>query len=336
MHDPTRTRRALHGTRHGTRPGAERSLIRRLVSTSVVRALFATPLVAALALGCGSSSKARQSEDTRPPATTVLGDDVADEGDFAGTVTAFERRLERLEPGDEDYAPTLERLALAHVEYADALEAGEAEPEDPQTRPVDAVRSQRKQAVARYQELIETAPDYEGVPASLLLLAYEQQALGMRDDAEKNFEKLAQQSSDTELAAEAMLALAEIDFEAARFEDARAHYDAVVAADPASERAAYARYMLAWIDFNTDEFDAAFDAMVEVAQDAKAAEQLADQARVDAVKFYASTTRPPAEAEATLRPLMRDSEELNAALRALAKLYRNMGRADAASEVGVE
>lgn len=245
--------------------------------------------------GCGGGARSHRAAPANAP-TSVLLDDVADAGDHAGTIAAFEKRLARLDPADAQYAPTLERLALAHLEWADELAA---------TAPADA-RLQRQAAVTRYLDLTRDFPDYEGTPAALFLLAGEQRALEDETGARTTLEQLVARYGATHYALQARLLLVDLALRDNDLHRAATLLDeSIVQAEPASELALYARYQRARVHVLAGEPQAAIDRFAEVLRSPDLPARLASQVRNELVDAMTLLPRP-ADPAAALRPYAGD------------------------------
>lgn len=286
-------------------------------------------LLTLLAVACSGPQKKPD------PSFAAIGNDVADEGDHEATILAFQNRLSRLKPTHADYPPTLERLALAYIEHADALR-DEADAATPiaQKPLLERANQQQEEAIARFTELVDVYPDYEGTPASLLQLGYAQLALQRYPEAQSTFDALYQRYPNSEYVIDARLIRGDLAFQIDQdIPTAEAHYQWVADNAPGTPQAAYARYMQSWLYFNLSDFTRATETLQLAYTDPGASPDMQSQIRRDMVLFYANTDAGPEAASAALEPYATSPEELQQMLTGLAQIWEDMGRADWADAI---
>ena len=281
---------------------------------SACRSTFSLLLASLLTLSaCGPAKPA-----AKPPLSSnaIFGDAIADEGDFEGTVVAFQTQLKRLKPSDEKYPQALERLALAHLDLADDLQS--------QTKAKPAVQkradSERREAIAQLKTLVTDFPDYEGVAASLFIMSVESISLGEADAAAAPLDELIKRFPETEFALDGLLTRAELATQKKDLTRAEKDYALVVARDAGqSPRSAFAHYQIAGILMGKNKPDAAFLELRRVVNDSAADPELASYAQVVAAHVLAQTDRDEAAAVKEIETLTSDPEAQKKLLAAFKK-----------------
>jgi tetratricopeptide (TPR) repeat protein len=275
-------------------------------------------LFCGLLAACGTTPKVNK---PAPKDNAIFGDTLADEGDLEGNVKALSARLARLNASNEKYPSTLEGLALAHLALADDL----------QTRKDDAslkrAESERREAVARFQQLVSRFPDYEGVPASLYIMSVELISLGEGPAALPSLVALIVRFPADTYALDGLIARAQVLIEQGSLPEAEADYAQVIERDGGrSERTAYAHFQLAGISMGRADSEGALDHLEVAATHPAAAADLAQYAQFAAAHVLAQAGRDEAAAKVVIEKLTTNEAQRAALLDAFKKALKSPPR----------
>ena len=221
--------------------------------------------------------------------------------------------INRMRPNDANRPPALMRLA---EDYQELLTAKNGRAEDLEedifqarnqhndARVADLQRQQqelrttagqyREQLIRTFQNLVETAPNYEHMDQALFYLGFALQDAQRHDEALRVYRTMIQRFPNSPYVPNAYLSFAEHFFDTGEMENARQFYERVLAIqDENNQVYGYALYKMAWVLYNLNDYEGSLQKFFEVINygrehpQAPSVRSLLSNARMELVTVYA-------------------------------------------------
>ena len=269
--------------------------------------------------------------------------------------------INRMRPNDANRPPALMRLAEDYQELV-SMSTGAAEeleeqifqagPRGPHPNPQQVETLQRQQATLRteagqyreqlirtFQNLVDTAPNYEHMDQALFYLGFALQDANRHDDALRVYRTMIQRFPQSPYVPNAYLSFAEHFFDTGDMAAARQFYERVLAIqDENNQVYGYALYKMAWVLYNLNDYEGALQKFFEVITygqqhpQAPSVRSLLTNARMELVTVYAqvygSAAHPlnTTNAMNTFRRYAADEANAFDMFEKLAELYHDNGQ----------
>jgi len=221
--------------------------------------------------------------------------------------------INRMRPTDANRPPALMRLAEDYQELV-SMKSGQAEELEEQifqarrannTAQVETLQRQqtalraeagqfREQLIRTFQNLVDTAPNYEHMDQALFYLGFALQDANRHDDALRVYRTMIQRFPQSPYVPNAYLSFAEHFFDTGDMAAARQFYERVLAIqDENNQVYGYALYKMAWVLYNLNDYEGALQKFFEVITygqqhpQAPSVRSLLTNARMELVTVYA-------------------------------------------------
>lgn len=294
------------------------------------------PLVAALALGCGTTQEADGPKFAEGAELARLKRDIH-KVDKSIEVT---KELIRRSKG-ERYLPDLYfRLAELNIEksrtvYFRILE--EAGADDKTAVVAPEARLLKDQAIAVYRRILNEFPDYPDNDKIMFFISHEYRELGNFEEMIKNYKELIAKFAKSQFRFESWLILGDYYFDKGDIDEAISNYRAILK-NPETYAHNMARYKLAWCYINKDKTSLAVDLWEQAIKTPTPPEPGTDanisslsdkpkrlEVRQDALRdlaYYYAEARDPKSALPFFQTLTVSRQEYKTALEKLARRFQ--------------
>ncbi len=266
--------------------------------------------------------------------------------------------INRMRPADPNRPPALMRLAEDYQELVttkngaaeeleeDIFQARQAH-NDAQVASLQQRQQQfrqeagqyREQLIRTFQNLVETAPNYDHMDQALFYLGFALQDANRHDEALRVYRTMIQRFPQSPFVPNAYLSFAEHYFDTGEMENARLFYERVLAVqDENNQVYGYALYKMAWVLYNLNDYEGSLQKFFEVIEygrqhpNAPSVRSLLGNARMELVTVYAqvygSAQHPlnPTNALNTFRRYAADEANAYDMFEKLAELYHDNGQ----------